>query len=114
MEGRVNSLERQVATVSAKVDMIIGEMRDRDNQRAHEISEMRQKHEADMREMNKKHDALNEKLDAKYDALNEKIDSKFDKLSSQIQNLTIAAIVGIGAIVLGGGAIVWSAITTLK
>ncbi|MBQ6297418.1 MAG: hypothetical protein IJK81_06970 [Selenomonadaceae bacterium] len=95
-EDRVNSLERQVATTMAKVDMIIGELRDRDNQRAQEISQLRQKHDADIHELNKK------------------IDDKFDKLSAQIQNLTIAAIVGIGAIVLGGGAIVWSAITTLK
>lgn len=46
--------------------------------------------------------------------LNKKLDEKFDKLSAQIQNLTIAAIVGIGAIVLGGGAIVWAAITSLR
>lgn len=47
-------------------------------------------------------------------ALDVKIDAKFDKLGSQIQSLTIAAVVGIGAIVIGGGAIIWAAITSLK
>ena len=36
------SLENQVAAVVARVDMLVGEMRDRDNRRAAEISEMRQ------------------------------------------------------------------------
>ena len=46
--------------------------------------------------------------------LNAKIDSKFDSISNQIQSLTIAAVVGIGAIVIGGGAIIWSTISSLK
>ena len=57
------------------------EMRDKDNQRHAEIAELRQKHDSEMKE------------------LNEKIDSKFDRLSSQIQNMAIAAVVGVGAIV---------------
>ena len=91
-EDRVNNLELQVATVAAKVDSLINEA----NQQRQDIREMNKKHDADIKE------------------LNQKIDSKFDKLSAQIQNLTIAAIVGIGAIVLGGGAIVWAAITSLR
>ena len=55
-----------------------------------------------------------EKHDADIKEMNARIESKFDKLSSQIQNLTIAAVVGIGAIVIGGGAIIWSAISSLK
>ena len=35
------SLEAQVAAVTAKVDMIVGEMRDRDNRRAAENAEIR-------------------------------------------------------------------------
>ena len=38
---RISSLEQQVATVTAKVDTFIGEMRDRDNQRAQDIREIR-------------------------------------------------------------------------
>ena len=91
-EERLSYLEQQVATVAAKVDMLVIES---------------QHQREDMRRAQEKHDA-----DIK--ALNERIESKFDKLSSQIQNLTIAAVVGIGAIVIGGGAIIWSAISTLK
>lgn len=46
--------------------------------------------------------------------LNEKLDSTVDKLGSKIQNMAIAAVGGIGAIVIGGGAIIWSAISSLK
>ena len=35
------SLEIQVAAVVARVDMLVGEMRDRDNRRANEIAEIR-------------------------------------------------------------------------
>ena len=91
-DERLSYLEQQVATVAAKVDMLVIES---------------QQQREDMRRAQEKHDA-----DIK--ALNERIESKFDKLSSQIQNLTIAAVVGIGAIVIGGGAIIWSTISTLK
>lgn len=40
--------------------------------------------------------------------LNTKIDSKFDALSNQIHNLTIAAVVGFGAIALAVGGLVVS------
>ena len=42
-ENRPMSLEAQVAVVTAKVDMFIGEMRDRDNQRAEDMREIRSK-----------------------------------------------------------------------
>ena len=91
-DERLNYLEQQVATVAAKVDMLVIESQ----QQREDIRRAQEKHDADIK------------------ALNERIESKFDKLSSQIQNLTIAAVVGIGAIVIGGGAIIWSAISTLK
>lgn len=40
--------------------------------------------------------------------LNARIDSKFDSLSNQIHNLTIAAVVGFGAIALAVGGLVVS------
>ena len=83
-EDRVNNLELQVATVAAKVDSLINEA----NQQRQDIREMNKKHDADIKE------------------LNQKIDSKFDKLSAQIQNLTIAAIVGFGAIVVAVGGLI--------
>lgn len=42
--------------------------------------------------------------------LNAKIDSKFDSLSNQIHNLTIAAVVGFGAIALAVGGLVATAL----
>ena len=91
-DERLNYLEQQVATVAAKVDMLVIESQ----QQREDIRRAQEKHDADIK------------------ALNERIEAKFDKLSSQIQNLTIAAVVGIGAIVIGGGAIIWSAISSLK
>lgn len=42
--------------------------------------------------------------------LNAKIDSKFDSLSNQIHNLTIAAVVGFGAIAIAVGGLVVAAL----
>ena len=41
--------------------------------------------------------------------LNTKIDSKFDSLSNQIHNLTLAAVVGFGAIAAAVGGLVFAA-----
>ena len=92
LQRQIDAQTARIDNVLAKVDMLVIES---------------QQQREDMRRAQEKHDA-----DIK--ALNERIESKFDKLSSQIQNLTIAAVVGIGAIVIGGGAIIWSAISTLK
>ena len=42
--------------------------------------------------------------------MNEKIDSKFDSLSTQIHNLTVAAVVGFGALPLAVGGLVVAAL----
>lgn len=62
----------------SKVDMLVAEMRDRDNQRATEIMELRQKQDSDMKAM----------------------DAKIDRLGDKIQTLVITAIVGFGAILV--------------
>lgn len=41
LDERVGQLEQQVAAVTAKVDTFVSEMRDRDNQRAEDIREIR-------------------------------------------------------------------------
>lgn len=88
LESRVDNLETKFEMFMSEMRDFKQEMRDRDNQRAAEIArtdakieQMRQQHNEEMREMNAR------------------IDSKFDKLSSQIQNMAIAAVVGVGAIV---------------
>lgn len=77
LETRFSTLEQQVSAVTAKVDTIIGEMRDRDNQRAAEIVELRQRQDADRKAL----------------------EDKIDRLGDKIQNIVIAAVVGFGAIV---------------
>ncbi len=47
-------------------------------------------------------------LNVRIDSMNTRIDSKFDSLSNQIHNLTIAAVVGFGAIALAVGGLVVS------
>ena len=64
-ENRPMSLEAQVAVVTAKVDMFIGEMREQNKMRAEEIREIR---------------------------------TSIDGMGKHVRNLTVAAIVGIGAI----------------
>lgn len=88
LETRFSTLEQQVATVAAKVDMIIEESQ----QQREDIRRAREKHDEDIKEMNAK------------------IDSKFDGLSNQIHNLTIAAVVGFGAIAVAVSGLIVTAL----
>lgn len=99
IEFKFSTLAEQVATVAAKVDMLVIES---------------QQQREDIRRLNERQDAAQAKHEADIKEMNARIESKFDKLSNQIQSLTIAAVVGVGAIVIGGGAIIWSAISSLK
>ena len=45
----------------------------------------------------------------KVDSLDKKFDDKFDKLSDQIHTMTIAAVVGFGAIAAAVGGLVFAA-----
>ncbi|MBE8952315.1 MAG: hypothetical protein SR1Q7_04110 [Quinella sp. 1Q7] len=74
LETRFTTLEQQVATVAAKVDMVIGEIQ----QQREDRRQFQEKHDADMREMRE---------DVK-------------GTLKHIQNLTIASMVGIGAIAI--------------
>lgn len=91
-EIKFPTLEQQVVAVVAKVDMLVEEAK----QQREDIRAANAKIDTEMKAARAKHDADMKEINAK-------IDSKFDKLSSQIQSLTIAAVVGIGAIVIGGG-----------
>lgn len=113
LETRFMTLEQQVATVAAKVDMLVAESQQQreDIRRAQEKldTEMREerekreaaqaKHDADMKEMNAR-------FYSKFDAMDAKIDAKFDKLSEQLHTMTIAAVVGFGAIVVAVGGLI--------
>ena len=85
VEARVSSLETKYENIMNKIDMFIGEMRDRDNQRAAEIREMRDRDNqraAEIREMQAR------------------FDDKFNSHISQMHNMAIATMIGIGAMVV--------------
>ena len=93
LENRVNAIEVKTNTIESKVDAFIQEMRDfktemrdRDNQRAAEILELRQKQDTQIKDMY---------------ALVDRMDQKIDGIGKFVQNLTIATMVGIGAVVVG-------------
>ena len=114
LERGNSNLEKQVSNISTKVDAFVQEVRDFKTEMRNEMrdfkQEMRQQNEmrqAEIIELRKKQDAAQAKHDAEMKELNERIDSKFDKLSSQIQNMAIAAVVGVGAIV-------WAVVSALR
>ena len=88
LEGKYSDLHTVVNVLANKVDNLANElqdfkneMRDRDNRRADEIA------------------TTNAKYDAEVKAINAKIDDKFERLLNQLQNMAIAAVVGVGAVV---------------
>ena len=89
IQRQIDAQNARIDNVLTKVDMLVTEMRDRDNQRAAEIMELRQKHDADTKEMN-------QRFYATFDAM----DAKIDRLGDKIQTLVITAIVGFGAILV--------------
>ena len=113
-DNRISSIELQVTTVAAKVDMVIEEIRQQreDLRRIQERQdEERRKHDADIKAAQAKHDAdikeMNQRFYAKFDAMDKKIDDKFDKFSSQLQMMSVTTILGVGAIV-------WAIVSALK
>ncbi len=109
-------LENRVSNIETKLDMFIEEMRDlkkeirqQNEMRAAEIremskkhdadmKEMRQNHEADMKEMRQNHEADMKEMRQKQEADMKEIRNSLDGMGKHVRNISIAAIVGIGAI----------------
>ena len=89
IESRVSRLETKFELFMDEMRDFKAEMREQNKMRADEIRELRQKQETEIREMQKK------------------IDSKFDKLNFQLQIITVAAVVG-------AGAIVWAVVSVIR
>ena len=96
LQRQIDAQNARIDNFGIKVDGLIRELqdfkhelRDRDNQRAKEIMEMRQKHDADMKDMQKN-------FYAKMDAM----DAKIDGIGNHVRNLSITAMGAIGAIVI--------------
>ena len=83
LQRQIDAQNARIDNVLAKVDMLVGEMRDRDNQRAEDIREIRQKQEADMKE----------------------IRASLDGMGKHVRNLTVAAMVGMGSMTIAGIAV---------
>lgn len=99
LETRFTTLEQQFATTMAKVDMLVQEMRDRDNQRAAEIIELRQKqdalqasHAAEMHEMNQRF----------YD----KVDANQKEFTKELHSNFVQTMLGVGAIMAAIGGLI--------
>ena len=100
-EKKINNIENRVDTLETTFKMFMQEMRDRDKQRADDIRELRQ----DMKNMQAKHDADMKGLQKDFYTKMDNMDKKLDGVIKHVQNLTVAAMVGIGAAVAGIGAI---------
>ena len=93
-QEKINSdVQMKLAIQDAKFNVFMHEMRDRDNQRAKEISELRQKQEADMKE----------------------ILMSIDGMGKHVRNISVAAMAGVGtsviAVVVLVGTVVYSVLT---
>ena len=101
-QEKINAeVQKQLAMQDAKFNTFMQEMRDRDKQRADDIRELRQ----DMKNMQTRHDADMKGLQKDFYTKMDNMDKKMDGVVKHVQNLTVAAIVGIGAAVAGIGAI---------
>lgn len=101
-DERISSLEQQVSTVAAKVDMAIAELQQQreDMRRLQERQDaISAKHDAEMK-------ALQERQDAKLHEANERFYAKIDDLSKQIHNTFIQTMIGVGAIMAALAALV--------
>ncbi|MBQ6006245.1 MAG: hypothetical protein IJT57_00590 [Selenomonadaceae bacterium] len=87
------TVKQRVDTIETKFEMFMKSQDERFNAFMHELQQQRE----DIRQIN-----------TRIDSMNMRIDSKFDALTNQIHNLTIAAVVGFGAIALAVGGLVVS------
>lgn len=77
--------EKRVDTLETKFEMFMKSQDERFNTFMNELQQQRE----DIRRINER-----------IDATNARIDSKFDAISNQLHSLTIAAVVGFGAVVV--------------
>ena len=92
IDTRVSSLETKFELFMREISDFKQEMRDRDNQRAAEIRELRQKHDADMKEMSAK------------------IDANFQTFTKQLHSNFVQTLIGVGAIMAAIGGLLIAAL----
>ena len=105
LQRQIDAQNARIDTVLSKVDTVIEEIKQQ-RQDMRELykrqDEERRVREAEMKEARMKHDADMREM-------NQRFYQKFDSISNQIHNLTIAAVVGFGAIAAAVGGLVFAA-----
>jgi len=109
LETRFDMFMEEMREFKAEMRDFKAEMRQQNQMRAEEIRELQKKQETDMRELQKRQDEDRRRHEEDIRAINTKIDGKFDKLSDQLHTMTIAAVVGFGAIAAAVGGLVFAA-----
>ncbi|MBQ4494976.1 MAG: hypothetical protein II968_04340 [Selenomonadaceae bacterium] len=79
LQRQIDAQTARIDNVLAKVDMLVGEMRDRDNQRAQDIREIR--------------------------TSISNMQNNIDGMGKHVRNLTVAAMVGMGSMTIAGIAV---------
>ena len=105
MTDNERDVERRITTLESNVNNLIEELRDFKT----EMRQQNQMRAEELRDLQSRQDAAQEKHDSDMREMNKKIDDKFDKLSEQIHTMTIAAVVGFGAIAAAVGGLVFAA-----
>lgn len=85
LQRQIDAQNARIDKVLTKVDTIIGEMRDRDNQRAEDIRELRQKQDADMKEIRTSISNMQNSI---------------SDMGKHVRNLSLTAMAAIGAMVV--------------
>ena len=98
-QKQINDLDKRVTTIETKIDAFIAEMRERDNQRAAELRELRIKQEADanairaqitaqMAAQQEKHDCEMKKINDRMDAQQTKHDQNMEQLRQDVKDIS--------------------------
>ena len=103
IEARISSLETKFEMFMREMSDFKQEMRDRDNQRAEDIREMRKKHDSDMKEMN-------QRFYAKFDAMDAKVEANFKEFAKQLHSNFVQTMIGVGAIMAAIGGLLIAAL----
>ena len=99
IERRFATLEQQVSTVAAKVDMLVVESQ----QQREDIRRAQEKHDADMKEMN-------QRFYAKFDAMDAKVEANFKEFAKQLHSNFVQTMIGVGAIMAAIGGLLIAAL----
>ena len=101
-EKQINSVEKRVDTLEAVFKSFMQEMRDRDNQRANDIKELRQKQEADMKEIRQKQEADMKEIRTSISNMQNNIEG----MGKHVRNVSVVAMVGVGGMFIAVGVMV--------